>query len=361
MNTKNIAYLCFLVISSSLLLLTFVSCAENEIEHNENRGVYSSKLKYTDLNEDELIKKGYDEQKKSNWKLAYEIFDEYTVRFPGATLGAFEAHRQKIRCLSELAEYTDANDLMLDFINMYKEFLYSSENIEFWEDLRQFWFEKIAMPLFYKDVEKQIIADDTDDAIEVLQSILDEEPKGPYSAKSLLLMGDGMYFDKEYWDARTKYIMVVKYYQNFSVEREEALFKAAAATAASIEGKKYDPDYISSKGSDIIERGALNFCDDYLKEYPKGKYTEQIIELKQKLFAVLAYRQYYAGRTYDLLNFNKAAQIQYLITIKLFSDAQKYPLCQVWVKKAIEQLKDFGIEDYTENKYWKEFVDSGNN
>ncbi|MCD4657412.1 MAG: outer membrane protein assembly factor BamD [Planctomycetes bacterium] len=358
MNTQknkyfNAFFACFL-----LILLVLAGCAENEIEHNENRGIYSSKLKYTDLNEDELIKKGYEEQKKGNWEKSYEIFDEYTVRYPGSTLGAFEAHRQKIRCLSELGEYTDANEQVLDFINMYNELLNSSKNIEFWEDLRQFWFEKIALPLFYKNGEKQIIADDTDDAIDVLQTILDEEPKGPYSAKSLLLMGDGMYFDGDYWNARTKYIMVVKYYQNFSVEREEALFKAAVATAASIEGKKYDPDYISSKGSDIIERGALNFCDDYLKEYPKGKYTEQILELKQKLFAVLAYRQFYAGRTYDLLNFNEAAQIQYMITIKIFGDEQKYPLCQVWVKKAIEQLRDYGIENYTDNKYWKEFIDA---
>jgi len=345
-----------MLVCLSLSALLFAGCANNEIEHSDNRGVYSSKLKNADLDEAQLIQKGYDAQDNGKWKKAYEIFEEYTVRFPGTTLGAFEAHRQKIRCLAEMKEYLDANDEVLDFINMYKEFLYSSENRAFWEELRKFWFEKIALPLFYDDVEKQTIADDTDDAIEVLEAILNEEPKGPYSAKSLLLMGDGLYFDEEYWQARTKYIMVVKYYQNFSVEAEAAMIKAAAATAASIEGKKYDPDYILSKGSDIVERGALNFCDDYLGEYPKGKYVAQINELKQKLFAVLAYRLYYAGRTYDILNFNEAAQIQYLMTIKIYGDEAKYPLCKEWVEQAKEQLRDHGIENYTENKYWKEFI-----
>ena len=349
-----------MLVCLSLSALLLAGCAKNEIEHSENRGVYSAKLKNTDLDEKELIDKGYALQDKGDWKEAYKIFEEYTIRFPKTTLGAFEAYRQRIRCLAEQGEFMDANDEVLDFINMYKEFLYSSQNRAFWEELRKFWFEKIALPLFYEDIDKQIIADDTDDAIEVLEAILNEEPKGPYSAKCLLLMGDGYYFDEDYWDARTKYITVVKFYQNFSVEREEALFKAAAATAASIEGKKYDPDYISSKGSDLIERGALNFCDDYLGEYPKGKYVAQINELKQKLFAVLAYRLYYAGRTYDIQNFNEPAKIQYMLTIKIYGDEKAYPLCKEWVDKAKKQLRDYGIENYTEHKYWKEFTTDNN-
>ena len=148
--------------------------------------------------------------------------------------------------------------------------------------------------------------------------------------------------------------MIVKYYRNFSIEHEQALFKTAAATAASIDGEDYDLDMISAVGGDYIERGALDFCDDYIKEYPEGRYKKQIFDLKNKIFSILAYRIYNAGRVYSKLGYDEAAKIQYLMTIKTYDDKQKYPLCTQWIEKAKDELESLGISDYTKDEYWLE-------
>ena len=331
----------FVLLPALALLLAAVGCAEpaKSNSYSQNRGLYAATTRLLTTEESAAMRAdGKDLEDRELWAEAAEYWRKVAYETPRDPIAIF-ARTRRIVCLVNLNQHWLAHEDMVVLIQLYKETLQLTRYKAEWEQLRRIWYESIGLGLYFSNTKRDELAENLDPAIKVFERLLNEEIRGKYAALCLLRIGDCHYSKHEYSEARTAYLRVVESYADFqdNREHEQAVYKAAGATLATMKGRDYNQDKIRSQGSETAEKGALDLCDDYDKEYRDGEYTEQVAALRSKIFEHLAWRDFEAAQLYDRLGHPDAAYSQYGLVVRAWKD---YAALRGYVDRAQKRMNE---------------------
>ena len=177
---------------------------------------------------------------------------------------------------------------------------------------------KTAADLF-KSAEKQANRGSYSEALQTLSKLKHEFSYSDYIPKAELLRGD-IYFDQMEWEQAEKaYKSFLDLYPAHK-SKEYALFRRI------LSWKKQIPS-VATRDVSLSEK-ALGVISEFLKHYPKGKYTEQVTKIRSDIYDLLAQKELKIAQFYFKKNKHSKATLKRLDKV-----IEKYPR---WRLKALK-------------------------